>query len=108
MLRPATQKDCRSIWLWRNHPQARRWSFHPEKISYQNHCQWFKAKINSPLTKIYIGCNKRGQRIGQVRFDQREAKVIVSITLNPRYYGRGLGSHLIKAATSRYLTEHIN
>jgi len=104
-LRPVSRKDCRSLWLWRNHPQARKWSFNAGVIAYKDHLRWFTKKLKDPATTIYVAWRTKTSRIGQVRFDRQGQRAVVSVTVNPRYYGKGWGNLLIKEISGRYFQE---
>jgi hypothetical protein len=105
-LRKASAVDCRDLWLWRNHSRVRRWVFHPRRIEYKRHVGWFKNKLKDIHSKIYIAQNKRKDKIGQIRFDLGGRLALVSVNLNPRFFGRGLGSKIIKKGTERFLKEN--
>jgi spore coat polysaccharide biosynthesis predicted glycosyltransferase SpsG/RimJ/RimL family protein N-acetyltransferase len=99
--------DCYSLWLWRNDPRTRKWSFNNQKINYDKHCGWFKQKLNDPKSVIYIARNAKKERIGQVRFDFfKKSSVYINVNLNPKFFGIGLGTMLIKVGTNLFLREN--
>lgn len=99
-LRHAQEDDCYDLWIWRNHPEARKWSFNKEEIEYKRHKEWFAKKMKDRKTKIYIAENRKGDKVGQVRFETRgEDLAYININLNPRFFGKGLGNKIIKVAT---------
>jgi len=107
-IRTVELKDCRSLWYWRNHKEARRWSFRPQKIPYAIHCRWFQKTMGDPKKTIYVVCDATGQRVGQTRFERLKNKAIISVTLNPRYYNKGIGNHLIRRTSHKYLKDFPN
>ena len=105
-VRSVRDSDCRDLWLWRNAPQMREVCFHSQMIPYASHKRWFKAKKKDSSVKLWIAEDKAGEKIGQVRFDARGAKAGVSVCLNPRYYGQGLGPQLIAAGSKNFFASH--
>lgn len=101
-LRNIRKEDALAILRWRNNPQARRNSFHTRPIPWQEHKEWFSSKINSSATKMYLAVLKNS-KVGTIRFDVEDELVRVSVNLNPRFFGRGLGSKIIKLGTGRFL-----
>lgn len=105
-LRPATKKDCYTLWLWRNHPSARNNSFNQEKINYKIHKGWFNQKIKDKRARIFIAENVKKNKIGQVRFEVRDNRIAyANACLNPRFFGRHFGWRLIKLGTEKFLKE---
>lgn len=108
IVRKATPRDCYDIWRWRNDLRVRRISFNRERISYEDHKEWFKKKVRDNQTWLYIGQNDKKEKVGQVRFDADEGRPIayININLNPTFFGRGLGNRLIKLATEAFLRKN--
>ncbi|MFH1846283.1 MAG: UDP-2,4-diacetamido-2,4,6-trideoxy-beta-L-altropyranose hydrolase [Candidatus Omnitrophota bacterium] len=102
-IRAVDQKDCRDMWTWRNRPEARKWSFSKEVIGFEDHKKWFERKLKDNKVRMYIAENFSGGKIGHIRFDEIFSEAMVSIHLNPQYYGRGFGSKVIKKATETFL-----
>ena len=109
-IRPATNNDCFDIWSWRNHPEARKWSFNSSEISYEEHKEWFEKKIKDENVKLYVAENENKDKLGHVRFDivKEENKSYININLNPSFLGKGLGNKLIRIATEYFLAEVLN
>jgi RimJ/RimL family protein N-acetyltransferase len=56
---------------------------------------------------IYIARNAKKERIGQVRFDFfKKSSVYINVNLNPKFFGIGLGTMLIKVGTNLFLREN--
>jgi UDP-2,4-diacetamido-2,4,6-trideoxy-beta-L-altropyranose hydrolase len=105
-LRKADKNDCHDLWLWRNHPNVRNWSFNKKEIRYKDHKKWFNGKIRDPRVAIYIGEDERSNKIGQVRFEEDKGSLgCVYVNLNPLFFGKGLGSRLIQKATHLFMRE---
>jgi RimJ/RimL family protein N-acetyltransferase len=94
-LRQATDEDCRLIWEWANDRDVRKVSFTPEPIPWADHVRWFAGKLREAGGHFWIACVGGGQPVGQVRFDEREGKTVISINLGPEHRGRNLGSLVI-------------
>jgi hypothetical protein len=85
-LREVNEKDCYDLWVWRNHPEARRWSFDEKEIDYSHHVEWFRKRTWSKDTRIYVAENEKSGKLGQVRFERKNANwAFVSINLNPDF-----------------------
>lgn len=103
-LRKACVKDCRDLWRWRNDPLVRRSSFDNSPIPYQSHKKWFVDKLSAKDSAIYIAESGKSGKLGQARFDldsPRSARI--SVSLNPRFLGKGIGTQLISFSTQLYL-----
>ena len=68
-LREARDNDCRDLWLWRNHPDVRKWTFNTKKITYSHHGRWFIRKLHDKNTQIYLAEIATLGKIVQVRYD---------------------------------------
>jgi len=103
-LRRANKTDCYDLWVWRNHPEVRRWSFDEKEIDYRRHVEWFRKRAWSKDTRIYVAENENSEKLGQVRFERKNGDwAFVSINLNPDFLKRGLGNKILTEATLKYL-----
>ncbi len=100
--RPASEEDCRDLWLWRNNSEVRKWSLSRERISYDKHREWFQSKLRDKRVNIYVFENKNGNKIGQVRFEITKNLAHININLNPKYIGQGFGKRIIRQATGLF------
>lgn len=103
-LRTATEADMADLLEWRNHPETRKASFNMDAIAPEAHEAWFKRKIASPETLIYIAISGK-DKLGTVRFEDDGETIKTSVMLNPAFFGQGLGSKVISIATEKYLRE---
>lgn len=100
-LRPAQKDDCLDIFNWRNDPVSV--MFSPSgKIKFEEHEVWFNKKIEDPQTSIIVITNLKKEKVGMIRFDKDKKKAIVSINLNPKYRGKGLGKESLRLAIKKY------
>ena len=103
-LRQARKNDCKDLWVWRNHPEVRKWCFNKEGIPYGQHKTWFEGISKNGKTTIFIIQGKDKEKLGQVRFDGvGSEKALININLNPKFFNRGIGTRAIQMATRIFL-----
>jgi RimJ/RimL family protein N-acetyltransferase len=95
-LRPATAEDCRAVWLWRNDEETRRASLDSSFIEYGAHQRWFLESLERTERKIYIVL-EGGEPCGVVRLDVTAQQATVSIFLDRRRQGHGIGPSALDA-----------
>jgi UDP-2,4-diacetamido-2,4,6-trideoxy-beta-L-altropyranose hydrolase len=103
-LRSATLDDETLYWRWVNDPGVRQSSFSDGPIAAEEHRDWFRPKVTSDQTLLFVALDAHDRPIGQIRFedvDQREA--IVGVSISSEFRGLGLGSVLIREGTQRML-----
>ena len=94
-VRRACFQDAELLWQWANDPTVRANSFHPEAIPLDTHIEWYKGKLASPDTCIWI-LELCQVPVAQVRYDRVDtdtAKIDFSVV--PDYRGRGLGTRAL-------------
>ncbi len=111
-LRRAVLDDERRTLDWSNDQVARANSFHPEKIRPEVHAINFRKWLSSKETMLLVANDAEDNPIGQVRFDFAEDEASISISLDKRFRGRGLGSEMIryscKMATGTRKVDKVN
>lgn len=100
-LRRVRQDDCRLLWEWANDPELRAVSFALEPIPWEQHVQWFKAKINDPYCVFYIGIDAEDVPTGQVRYDIDAKEAVVSVSVDRKFRGKGYGRTLISLSSQK-------
>lgn len=100
-LRVANQDDCELIWTWANDPLVRRMSFHSDPIPYEQHTEWFDARLKNSMAIIQVA-EVDGKPAGQVRleFSETEDGWVVDISVAPEFRGRGLALEIMQKAIS--------
>ena len=94
-IRNAINKDIKDIFLWRNDKNTRKNSFNKNFIKFEEHKKWYLESLRDKKKIIYIGLNKE-KKIGMTRFDYIQNNTFeVSINLNPKFRGVGLGKSLL-------------
>lgn len=106
-LRSAKENDCYDLWIWRNCPKVRKWCFDTDQIGYTAHKKWLEGKITDKNVRIYIAENKDGEKIGQIRFEINDKNsAYINVNLNPKFFGRGFGSKIIRKGTELFIIEN--
>lgn len=96
-LRRCRPGDCRLLWKWANEPLVRQLAFEQEPIRWDDHRRWFEEKMADPMTHIFIGENRQGQPLGQVRLDvDRDLQAMISISVDPDFRSGGFGWLLMR------------
>ncbi len=103
-LRTATETDMADLLAWRNHPETRKSSFNTDAITPEAHEAWFKKKLASTDTLIYIAISGT-DKLGTIRFEDNGEAIKTSVMLNPAFFGRGLGSKVIAIGIEKYRME---
>jgi RimJ/RimL family protein N-acetyltransferase len=98
-LRLARESDCRLLFEWAVDPVARAASFRAGAISWEGHTRWFAERLQDPQSVIYIGENSAGAPVGLVRFQINDESVMLSVSVAPKFRGKGWGRELITFST---------
>lgn len=93
-IRKATIEDLDLIFGWANDEEGRRNSFNQEKIPYEDHCAWYKKKMESKESVIYI-LMLDDVPAGQCRLDFEGTKGLISYFVDKEYRGRGYGKKIL-------------
>jgi spore coat polysaccharide biosynthesis predicted glycosyltransferase SpsG/RimJ/RimL family protein N-acetyltransferase len=97
-------RDRRQIYLCSKDPQVRQASFRPSRISWAEHCAWFKKRIQVPGSPFYkiLWLNRPA---GQIRFDCHGNKAKISASLCRSFRGKGLGAPSLRLASNKLFSE---
>lgn len=98
-LRKAAPADRDRVLAWNQAPDVRAASLDPRPIDPGAHARWFAARLGDPLTELWIAeCDDAA--IGCVRVERAATggDGRISIVLDPRWRGRGVGRAVIAAA----------
>lgn len=93
-IRPAEKADLLKVFELANDPVVRANSFYSDKISLNEHRNWYVTKLNDPNFLLLIFENK-GRFVGQVKFDM-EDEIIIGVSLTPEFRGMRLSPMLLK------------
>jgi UDP-2,4-diacetamido-2,4,6-trideoxy-beta-L-altropyranose hydrolase len=103
-LRPAETEDAVLLWKWTNDPEVRSSSFKSDLIPWKDHLQWYRQKIISHNSWIFIAENQTGEPIGQIRFDRENNIIKISYSLSKKFRGIGLGELLLEKGITKMKT----
>jgi UDP-2,4-diacetamido-2,4,6-trideoxy-beta-L-altropyranose hydrolase len=93
--RDADFRDARLLWQWANDPSVRANSFHPEAIPLDEHLNWYKRKLASPGTRIWI-LELNQVPVAQIRYDRIDAnEAEISFSVSSMDRGKGLGTRAL-------------
>jgi len=103
-LRRSTLNDAYVLWLWRNDAETRRVSLQNAPIEWLEHISWLQERLGDPSSLVLLAESAKGQPVGSVRFDTRDAwqTARLSFVLAPEARGQGLGRPLVVEGV-RYL-----
>ncbi len=105
IIKKVTEADAERIWQLRNAPQVRIKSNNTEKINYKDHLTWFKKKYLDVNKNFCFVLKKEALLIGYCRFDREKDSYLVSIAIDPKLHGQGLGNFLLKGALTELKTD---
>lgn len=94
-LQLANQSDLELTFKWASNPVIRKHSFNKNSISYEEHCNWFIAKL-SDLNCHYFILKDTRNKLGSIRFDISDQIATISYLIAPEFIGKGYGSLLLK------------
>ena len=100
-IRKACTSDCELYWDWVNDPEVRQNAFNSKIITWKEHQEWFKSKLDDSATTLYLVESILGP-IGQVRFDGSGQNHIISYSIGRQFRGIGLGKRLLASAIEVY------
>ena len=94
-VRCACFQDAELLWQWANDPTVRMSSFRPESIPLDEHIEWYKEKLASPDTRIWI-LELNQVPVAQVRYDRIDRDTAeIGFSVESNYRGRGLGTRVL-------------
>jgi len=96
ILRSATIEDAKTIFIWRNFPETRKFSLNSQEIDWEMHMNWFSQTLQMK-DRILLIAMEGTESIGVIRYDIKEHSAEVSIYLVPGLYGKGWGVKLLEA-----------
>lgn len=102
VLRPVTADDRELLRSWRNDPSVRRQSFNSAEVTEREHIEWLNARLaDDRRCRLYVA-ELDGEPAGQARVElSRDGAGEISVSLDAKSQGRGVGTALIVAASQR-------
>jgi RimJ/RimL family protein N-acetyltransferase len=101
-MRMAEEKDTELYYHWTNDKLVRINSYQDKHISHAEHVKWFTKKLKSPDCFFYL-FSEKNVPCGQVRIDRSGDEIIIGISIDEKFRGKGLGSQMLNLASSDYL-----
>lgn len=98
-LRPAGPGDLGLIWAWANDAETRALSVDPRPIPFADHVRWFEASLASDARHLFMA-ERSGDPVAAVRLDAIEGGFEVSLNVDPRARGGGIGRGALDAAAA--------
>ena len=98
-LRSVNINDAKLLFDWANDDMVRANAFTPEKIEWENHIEWFKKKLKSNKTKLYI-LEIDNKPVGQIRLDFEADCWLIDYSIERNERGKGYGKLIIREATA--------
>ena len=104
-LRRTGGEDSQLLLEWANEPGVRAASFAAEPISTEEHHIWLMRKLSDPACAFFIAIDHRQTPLGQVRFNLDGSDAVISVSVDLKFRGRGIGSAVILLACRRLFKE---
>jgi len=104
-LRRATGADCQLLWEWCNDAEVRARSFDSDPITFAEHRRWLARKLADPRCIFFIALNRSNVPIGQVRYDLDDESAVVSVSVDSRIRGHGLGAEIIRRSAEKIFSQ---
>ncbi|MCD4744451.1 MAG: UDP-2,4-diacetamido-2,4,6-trideoxy-beta-L-altropyranose hydrolase [Desulfobacteraceae bacterium] len=95
-LREAEKADCELLWHWVNDPKVRESSFNSCIISWEEHVEWFEAKLQDFESYIFIAEDEKRTPLGQIRFEVSNFIANISYSVQRDYRGLGFGETILR------------
>ncbi|MDR7856911.1 GNAT family N-acetyltransferase [Tissierella sp.] len=98
----ATNNDCDLVFKWANDKDVRLNSFNSKPIKYEDHKEWFKNKIESNDSIIYL-FKAYGDKVGLIRLDKIESNTyVINYNIAKEHRGKGHATNLLKLIKDIY------
>ena len=106
--RYADESDVDLLFNWANEESARKNSYNPVEIKYEDHVNWFSKRIDSENFYLYIFTNAEGINVGQVRIEKSTGvnEAIISISIDREHRGRGYSVEMLKKAFADFISKN--
>ncbi|MGM0509042.1 MAG: UDP-2,4-diacetamido-2,4,6-trideoxy-beta-L-altropyranose hydrolase [Fusobacteriota bacterium] len=104
-LRDVKKDDIKNIFKLSNKDYVRKYSINKNKISWENHQNWFEGILEDPNIIFYIIENDNEDFLGQIRFKLEKNKAEISLSFTEKLKGKGLSTFLLKRALDKLKSE---
>jgi UDP-2,4-diacetamido-2,4,6-trideoxy-beta-L-altropyranose hydrolase len=100
-IKPCKQSDLDLVYQWSNDPLVRKNSYTSEPIEYEQHVAWFKQKLRSDKTQLFI-LMVNTVPAGLVRFELDDSHTVIGLLISQDFRGNGLASPMLDQACEYY------
>lgn len=104
-MRTATANDVDLYFNWANDKVVRENSFDSSEINYEQHVKWFNTKLNSKDCFFYLFTDANNKTVGQVRIDKTNEEVVIGVSIDANYRGKGFGKQMLDMASKAYFKQ---
>lgn len=105
-IRSVREDDCQLLFTWANDKDVRSNSIAQASIEWEDHIAWFKNKIASVDSKLFI-MEYRGMPVGQIRYDRKDDHWLIDYSIDKAHRSKGLGKLMIKNTLTHLNSERI-
>lgn len=105
-LKKATAEDMLDLYHLANDPLVRQNSFNSDEIKLDEHKKWLKSALKDRDIELYCLRDENNALIAQVRFNKKNKKTIISLSINQGFRGKGLAKEILEKACMYYLNTH--
>jgi len=100
-LRPVSYSDIKKIYVWRNHPDVRKWMINTKEITWNEHFKFWDSYIKNNKGNAFI-IVVNGKECGVIRLDYIDKSIAeIDIVIDPKFHNRGIGNTAIKQILSK-------
>jgi RimJ/RimL family protein N-acetyltransferase len=100
-LRRVNEGDAPLLFDWANDREVRNNAFNSNTISWQEHLNWFRIKLASQDTRMFLLLNQ-STPVGQIRFDREGNSWLISYSISGENRGKGFGKKIISLALKQF------
>ncbi|TKC56947.1 GNAT family N-acetyltransferase [Pedobacter hiemivivus] len=104
--RKACIEDLDLYFKWSNDPLVRQNSFNQTEIPYSDHVRWFTNKLKDERCHFYLFLDSNFKAVGQVRIDKFDDEIIIGLSIDEHFRGKGLGPEMLNLACIDYKKFH--
>ncbi|MDQ3046719.1 MAG: UDP-2,4-diacetamido-2,4,6-trideoxy-beta-L-altropyranose hydrolase [Bacteroidota bacterium] len=104
--RMANEADLDQYYKWANDELVREQSYNQNKVSLEEHRNWFGSKLNSPDCFFYLFHDQKNTPVGQVRIDKSSGEIIIGISIDHDHRGKNLGKPMLEKAYKHYFSKN--
>ena len=101
----AKKDDIVGIYNLLHREFVKKYSPNSEKSEFEKHKKWYEFWLKSPYYLIYVIKDLKGKVVGQIRYEIDGEISIISIYLDKKNRGKGLGKTFVERSIEELKTE---